>query len=268
MHLTEQEIQRIASRQPPEPRDAAVRAHLDTCPTCAAALSRAADAFGRDARILASLDVPVPQLTADALIARVRPSARHRAAPVVRKWVWTGIGGLIAAGVAGVMVGAPVQRLLLRTLDGWRKVPPAQQSASSDTGVSAVVLPPQPGRGVGFVAGSRVVVDFAVAQASGVVRVTFAPAARATLTERGGAATFVVTTDGVRVDNQSETASFDLELPASVQHAEIRVADAVVLRKSGDRIVTRAPRDSAGAYLVTLSEAQPGPTTRKSAPRP
>ncbi len=68
---------------------------------------------------------------------------------------------------------------------------------------------------------------------------------------------YSVEPDALWVLNGGSSANYDVSLPEDVESIAIHVADTVVFRKRGTRIVSSPARDGAGRYVVDMADLSP-----------
>ena len=68
-----------------------------------------------------------------------------------------------------------------------------------------------------------------------------------------GWATFTTDVDRLTIENRGSTADYEIELPHGAPWMEIGVGERRLLFKQGDRLVTNAPADARGRYILPLA---------------
>ncbi len=192
--------------------------------------------------LLSSIDHRVPAIRANNVIAR----ARRRAG-----WHVALIAASALLAVASVSTAAVRSGFVTRLVDGIRGArheAPARLKETSTADVNA-------SRGVAFVAGAQVDVDFRAPQTAGAVQVRWVDSGSVLLTQTGamGEAHYALTPTGVIVNNERSTASYTLVLPRSASRVRVRIAGREVAAKSGDVIACAGVRDAKDSCSVTLA---------------
>ena len=114
----------------------------------------------------------------------------------------------------------------------------------------AAPTPHAPASGLAFVPSGTIAVVFHEPQASGAIRIALGDTPSLRIAHAGGPATYVLTTEGVTVNNPGSGASYDITIPRSLARAEVRVGARLVFLKDGTQVVTLALRDTAGVYVI------------------
>ena len=236
MHLDVERIQRLLHGELDAAAERTARDHLAGCAECRASV---ADAEREDARVfglLGTLGSAVPAVSAGHVVARARADAAarwgRRAAVVALS--------LGAASVAYALPGSPV-REWVREVVRWVRGPAPQD-------------PVQDGpAGVAVEAGAAFRIVFTHEQARGVVTVMVVDRQDVAARRLGGAARFTSDEDRLVIDNAGAIADYEIELPQSTPWIELRVGGRRALLKDGDRVITDAPVDARGRYVVRLA---------------
>lgn len=196
--------------------------------------------------LLASIDHPVPPVDVHEVIMRARARSGWRSALLAAAAVL-----VVATAAAATVRSSFVARLLDRM-----HARPTSQSARAP---SAVAIGVAASRGIAFVPGGQVEVEFRAAQPSGELQVRWADASSVLLTQTGaeGDAHYALTPTGVIVDNARSAASYSLVLPRTVQRARVRIAGREVLAKNGETISCSGARDDGGICTIVLTAAGP-----------
>jgi len=196
--------------------------------------------------LLISIDHPVPAVDVNAVIMRARARSGWRSALLAAAAV------LVVATAATATVRSSLAHLLER-MHTARST--AQSTRTSGTAVNGAAA----SRGIAFVPGVQVDVEFRAVQPSGELQVRWADASSVLLTQTGaeGDAHYALTPTGVIVDNAGSAASYSLVLPRTVQRARVRIAGREVLAKSGETISCSGARDEKGICTIVLTAAGP-----------
>lgn len=238
MHLTDKELELLADGELRSPRRELARRHLGECALCAEALA------GREARnrevadLLLTVDHAPPVASSDFLVARATRAHRSQ---------WQAMAaGIAAVGVAVVGAAAAIPNSPLRVYLG--------RLARTTSATPAVLQSPQPSAtSVGFTPASVVNVTFASTQPSGQIAVTLSDSAVVRVAHRAGSASYVLTVDGVLVENGGSRASYEVTVPRAVASVHIRVGNRVIFARDDGHLSTVASPDGAGRYLIRFA---------------
>ena len=241
MHLDEERVQRLLDGELSEPVTREAREHLLACADCRERCADAERVSSDVDALLRSLDHP-----------RAHP---HPAIVLARRtgvpgWARLAAGIVLAAVVAGTAYAAPGSPLprLLKTLIG------ASSDGADPIAASTPAKPAQlsSSAGIAVPAGTRLVIDFAAAQGNGDVHVSLTD--RTVVTVRGprDAAAFTSADEHLMIDNRTDSATYEIDIPRSAPRVEIRVAGATVFLKVGDTI-TGAERQSDSRFVLSFS---------------
>lgn len=196
--------------------------------------------------LLTSIDRPVPGVDLNAVIMRARARTGWRSALLAAAVV------LVVATAAAATVRSSFVVHLLERMHAARST--AQSARTSSTVASDAAA----SRGIAFVPGVQVDVEFRAVQRSGELQVRWADASSVLLTQTGaeGDAHYALTPTGVIVDNAESAASYSLVLPRTVPRARVRIAGREVLAKNGDTISCNGARDDRGICTIVLTAAR------------
>lgn len=196
--------------------------------------------------LLASIDHPVPAIRANDVVMRARASSGWRSALIAATAVFA---------VASVAAASVHSSFVTHLLEQIRGTPSSAHAARASGEAAGAGL----SRGIAFVPGDRVEVEFRAAQPSGALQVRWVDAGSVLLTQTGaeGEAHYALTPMGVIVDNGRSTASYSLVLPRTVARARVRVAGREVLAKDADTISCGGTRDSNDLCTIVLTGAPP-----------
>jgi len=237
MHLEVEQIQRLLHGELDAPGQAAVRGHLAACADCRGQIEEAEREEELILGLLRQVDHASPAVHADALVARAR-----RGTPRWGRWAAGVLLALTAAGAAYAAPGSPlpvwVDRLVA-WVAGPAPVPPEPQPA-----------------GVAVQPGERFTIGFEAEQERGTVAVSLTDGATVVARRLAGSATFTTGVDHLAIANGGSSADYEIELPRSAPWVEIRIGARRLLLKEGPRVITDAPVDARGRYLVPLTSAR------------
>ena len=250
MHLDAEQVQRLLHGELAPQAAAAARTHLDACPDCLTSVRAAEQEESEVMDLLRELDHPVPRVSATDIVARSR---EHR---LGRRWSRLAAAimlALVGAGAAYALPGSPVPGMLRRAVERLsgreQRVAPAPEArAPGNDDIS---------QGIAVAPGARFVIAFAARQPDGVAIVSLADSADVTVRANGGEATFASELDRLSIGNEGSSAVFRIHIPRSAPRVEILVGGRRALLKDGARVVTDAPRDAEGRYLLSLSAGGP-----------
>jgi hypothetical protein len=233
MHVEVEEVQRLLHGELEGPRRIALERHLAGCAECREQVEEARREEEWVFTRLARLDTVAPAVDPARLARRGRSLVWGRRAAVV-------LLTLAGAGAAYAMPGSP--------LPGWMKRVAAWVAGSA---APPRALPAT--AGIAVSPGDRLSIEFATNQAEGsaaTVWLTDGPAVVARALN--GTATFTTDVDRLVIGNHGSTANYEIELPRTAKWVEIRVGQRRLLLKQGALVVTEAPADDQGRYLVSL----------------
>ncbi|HJU90807.1 MAG TPA: zf-HC2 domain-containing protein [Gemmatimonadaceae bacterium] len=244
MHLDAEQVQRLLHGELAPSAAARARAHLDSCAECLTRVSEAEHEETEVLDLLRALDHPVPRVSAASVL------ARSRAHDSGRRWSRLAAGvvlALVGAGAAYALPGSPVPDMLRRAV-GWvggrePRVTPAPETLPTEAVEQGIAVAP----------GARFVIAFAAPQPDGVAIVSLADSANVTVRASGGEATFASAIDRLAIGNEGSTAVFRIQIPRRAPHVEILIGGRRAFVKDAARVITDAPRDADGRYLLSLS---------------
>jgi hypothetical protein len=249
VHLDIGQVQRLLHHELAAGDDAAARAHLEECAECAAKVSDAEREESHVLDLLRQLDHPVPLARPLDIMVQARERGRARRLGRLAAAVALALAG---AGAAYALPGSPVPAMLRRAV-GWisrsarvEAPPPPPTSTGEDVTQGIAVAP-----------GPRFLISFAAHQADGVAIVSLVDSAQVVVRANGGTATFASEIDRLAIDNGGSSADFRIQIPRGAPRVEIMVGGRRAFVTESARVLTDAPRDSAGHYLISLSP--PGP---------
>ena len=193
--------------------------------------------------LLASLDHPVPPVSATAIaaLAETRARARTNRRQTALRWA-------AAVLLAVATPGSPVLRWLtalvapLRGTGDRPATTPAAQGDGHTRETAGIAVPP----------GNRFTVLFAADPVGGVVLVSFGEREEVLVQARPGAARFTTEPEGLRIEARSAVDTFAIEIPRTAARVEIRAGGTRLLVAERGRIVPARASDSLGRYRVSL----------------
>ncbi len=233
MHLEVEQIQRLLHGELDAPGGAAGRGHLAACADCRGQVAEAEREEKVILGLLRQVDHPSPAVHAEALAARARRGSS--------RWLRWAAGVLLSLTVAGVAYAAPGSPLpvwLDRVVE-WVAGP---APAPGDPGPAGVAVEP----------GARFTIGFEAEQERGIAAVSLTDGSIVVARRLGGSAAFTSDVGHLAIANDGSTADYEIELPRSAPWVEIRIGANRVLLKDGSRVITDAPVDARGRYLVPL----------------
>jgi hypothetical protein len=195
--------------------------------------------------MLALIDHPVPRVNALDVIERARTRSDWRSALLAACALFA-VSSVAAATVHGTFVP--------RLLERMHRAPSRAHSVQV---APEATIAENASRGIAFVPGAQVEIEFRAAQRSGVVQVRWADGSSVLLTQTGaeGDAHYALTPTGVIVENERSVASYTLVLPRALSRARVRVAGREVLSKNGETVSCGGARDDRGICTIALGEA-------------
>lgn len=239
MHLEVEQIQRLLHGELDATGRDAARGHLASCSVCREQLAEAEQEETLILRLLRQLDHAPPAVQADALIARAR-----RGTPRWARWAAGVLLSIAVAGVAYAAPGSPLPAWVARVV-GWVAGP---RPAPAEPGAAGVVVEP----------GERFTIVFEADQEQGSVAVSLTDGASVVVRRLGGSATFTSGVDHLSIANGGSTADYEIELPRGAPWVEIRLGARRLLFKDGPRVITNAPVDARGRYVLALTVPREG----------
>lgn len=192
--------------------------------------------------LLSSIDHPAPSIFANDIIRRARSRSGWRSALLAAAAVLA-----VATAATATVRGSFITHLLGR-MRGDR---PAQRAQSSSNVATQAAL----ARGIAFIPGARLEVDFRVAQQAGALQVRWADASSVLLTQTGakGEAHYALTPTGVLVDNERSNASYSLVLPRSIDRVHVRLAGRELFAKESEVIRCIGNREASDVCTIMLT---------------
>ena len=243
VHPTESDLQALADDELDAIRQRLVLRHVETCPACADRLRGLARQDRAIADSLRLLDHPAPELSVATVVARARSRPALR-----RPLMAAGLSALFAAAAAAAVIpGSPLNLYLGRVVGGWREAPPTVSPRPAQPDL------PQP-RGVAFVPGPEVEVVFRRAQSGGEIRLSLGESSTVRITGTDPAAAYSLDPARVTVDNQSSDGIYEIVVPRTLRHAQVRVDGRVVFERTDETVLTESSPDGQGWYRLPFRE--------------
>jgi hypothetical protein len=194
--------------------------------------------------LLASLDEEPPSISVDTVITRAR-AARRAGAPALR-WAAAIALALVAAGVAYAAPRGAVAEWLERL--------------GSIVGIrSDDVVVPVPGSdpaGVALDASGEVILRFDPPGLAGHARVSLTDGDEVVVRSASGSTRFISEPERLVVQHPSSD-TMDIQIPRTAIRVRIDIGSATVLFKDGSQVVTAAPSDGLGGWLLALNSGSP-----------
>ena len=240
MHLDEERLQRLlhGEREGFDRREA--EAHLRECPVCRERLAAAEHDQAEIFALLRRLDHPTPALNAEVLAAKAR-AARH----TWGSWAAAVLLFLGIAGAAAALPGSPVRRWIQTAA---ARIGGAERPVSSEPRGST-----EQAAGIAAVPGREFVVSFNSPEQGSHARVSLTDGAEVVVRAPSGAASFTSDAERLVVDNHGSGATYEIEIPRTAPHVEIRVGGNRIFLKEGSRVVTKTPAEDGQHYLLPLA---------------
>ena len=249
MHLDDEQIQRVLHGELAPPAKEALSRHLQECLHCQAQLEEAARDEEWIFGLLRQADHATPVLDAET----VAIQAQDEVGGWGRRVAGILLAVAAAGGIAYALPGSPL-RAWVESVAKWIEGPaPPSLPAPPEK------RPPTPPAtsGIAVAPGERFVVHFADTQAEGTVRVSLTDGPDVIARVLGGAPAFTTGAGRLTIENQGSTADFEIDLPRDAPWVEILIGKHRLLLKEGARIVTDAPADAGGRYLLPLGAPPP-----------
>jgi len=226
MHLDDERVQRLVHGELTTDADSAARTHLASCADCARRADQARLEEQQLTALLRHLDGdPPPHVSAHEILARARTRRTRRGTRARR--AATILLALGVSGAAYAAAGAPIPAWLAGLVD---------RLAGSASSPAFLPSAPDPDAGIAVVPGVALTIEFALAQARGVARITLTDEPEVVVRASGGAAAYTSDLDRLVIDNAGAAADFYIEVPRAAPRIEIRVAGTRIFLKDGTRI--------------------------------
>jgi hypothetical protein len=269
MHIEDEQIQRILHGELRAPAREEVHRHLTGCAQCRFRLAEAEreeqwifDLLRRTDHTAPAVDPEILAAIGDVNRAEKRARVRAVAAPswgiaIVRGgWLQWAAGVALAVAVAGAAYtapGSPVPAWVDRVAE-WMRSPAPQAPSPVTPGKPETETPSPPvTAGIAVAPRDRFTIRFAGWQSRGLARVALTNESNISARALNAAATFTTGANRLTIDNSGSTADYEIDLPHDAPWVEILVGERRLFLKEGQRLVTGAPTDAEGCYLVSLS---------------
>jgi hypothetical protein len=149
--------------------------------------------------------------------------------------------GVAVVGAAAAMPNSPLRVYLTRLARMESAAPVVQQS-------------PEPNASsVAFAPASVVNVIFTSTQPSGEIEVTRGDSAVVRVAHRAGNVSYLLTADGVLIDNGGSRASYEVTVPRAAASVHIRVGSHVIFTQDGGHLWTFTSPNREGRYLIRFA---------------
>ena len=242
MHLEDEQIQRLLHGELDRAAEGAARAHLGACADCRGQLADAEREEERIFGLLRRVDHAAPAVDLQTLAARARGEAARRV-----RWAAGVALALAAAGAAYAAPGSPVPGWVDR-LGEWIAGPaprggPTVETPATEPGAAGIAVEPS----------ERFTIVFGTEQTRGIAAVSLIDGSNIVARRLNGSATFTTDIDYLTIEDGGSTADYEIELPRNAPWVQIRAGGRRLLLKDGPRVITDAPVDARGRYLLPLS---------------
>jgi len=202
--------------------------------------------------LLASLDHPVPSISATAIaaLAETRALAEAGRRRTALRWAAAVLLTVGAAGVAVAAPGSPILRwvrALVEHVSGRGGHPTATPAAQGGEQTGMVGM-----AGIAVLPGDGFTISFTAVPAGGVALVSFGEREEILVQARPGAARFTTEPDRLRIEARSAADTFAIEIPRGAARVEIRAGGAGLLVAERGRVFPARAPDSLGRYQVSL----------------
>jgi len=246
MHLSDEQLQRFLHGELSPDTARAVNMHAEACSECHPRLEAARLEDVDIDLLLTTLDHPEKgTTTASAIRARVRRARRQ--------WMQRVAAIALLVGAGGVAWAAPrsalprfVRAVLASLQPGVKRASPRAQPAMSAPAVAGISVTP----------GADLVLQFTVAQSEGDVRVSLVDGADVMVRAPVAAASFTSTDGRVVIDNTGSRADFEIDIPRSAPHVEIRIGSRPVFVKRGPSISAPDAVERESTYAIGLASSR------------
>jgi anti-sigma factor RsiW len=246
MHLNDEQIQRLMHGELAASSQDAIARHAAECPACAQALAQARREEAAIFDLLEHVDHETPMVHAASFATPARPRSST--------WTRWAAGIVVATALAGgayAIPGSPLPELVKRLaalMTGERPEPPANGDVSTPAAPAT--------SGIAVPAGERLLIEFASAQDSGAVTVSFTDDTLVRVRVLGGSAAFTTDAGRLEIANTGSSADYEIDIPRSAPWVEIRVVSASRLQKDGEKILSASPADAHGRHRLSLAAAK------------
>lgn len=243
MHLTDEQIERLADGQAAEPVRLTLEQHLASCAGCggrvAAARQQAVEVTAR----LWLVDHPVPPVSVETVIRLARKS---QAGP--GRWA---AAILLSVGLAGAAYATPGSPLpgWVEAVAGWIRSEPRDSKDLPLPPPAPVPLP----AGIAVVPGEDLIILFQPGVAAGGARAVLTDGKEVVVRTINGDAGFTAGAGRLVIAVRSDTTSFEVQIPRAAPRIEILIDGHRVLLKVRDRITTDIVPAHDGSYRLSFN---------------
>lgn len=240
MHLQDEQIQRLLHGELEPAVEARGRAHLVDCSECRWRVEEAEREERLVLKHLRRLDHAPPEVDVKVLAARAgRPRLDYR-------WVAGIVLVLSAAGAAYAVPGSPVPALVDRMAE-WigasaRSAPPVE-APREEPGSAGIAIAP----------GERFTLLILSGEDGVLATVALTDGSDIVARSLNGPASFTTGIDRLTIATGSAGTRLAIELPRVAPWIEIRSGGERLLLKDGDRILTSAPVDDEGRWIIEFN---------------
>lgn len=239
MHLDQEQVQRLIHGELVPATSASVRAHVAACFDCRSRVAEAEQEERTVHALLEHLDHETPAVSIESVIERGRTRDNS--------WSRWAAGILLAFGGVGVAYAIP--GLPLR---GW--VDSIVRSVSQRDEASLTVPAPTAAAAISGIVidpGEELAIVF-VERVEGYARVMLTDDREVAVRALNGTATFTSDIDRLLIDDVSAT-GFEIRIPRAARRVEILIGSDRVFVSDGSRVISEAPADTTGVYIVPLT---------------
>ena len=199
--------------------------------------------------LLASLDHPVPSISATEIAALAETQARAEAGRRRMALRWAA-AVLLTVGAAGVAVAAPGSPILRWVAALVGHMSGSDRPATTPAGQGGGQLREM--AGIAVAPGDSFTISFAAVPAGGVALVSFGEREEILVQARPGAARFTTEPDRLRIEARSAADTFAIEIPRTAARVEVRAGGTRLLVAELGRVFPALAPDRLGRYQVSL----------------
>lgn len=245
MHLDDERLQRLLHGELDRPQERAARNHLADCDECSRRLAALESEEAKVGALLTQLDRPSPRIGA-ATVARLASTRRPR------NWQWAA-GIALAVGIAGVAYAIPGSPLP-DWVDSFVRWAGGRPSSSTETA-------PAPGlavSGLSVAPGKTLQIRFDSADPSDLALVALTDGGEVQIRAPRGSASFTAGENAILVHPTGDAShgeagvTYEIQIPRSAPHLEIRVGSDRIFLKDGTRIIAPAASPGSDPYRLRL----------------
>ena len=245
MHLDDERLQRLLHGELDRPESGAARNHLADCSECSRRLAAMESEEAAVGALLAQLDRPSPRIEA-ATVVRLASTRRPRT------WQWAA-GFALAVGIAGVAYAIPGSPLpdWVDSIVRWAG---GRRSSSTETAPE-----PDPASGLSVAPGRTFQIRFDSADPNDLVLVALTDGSEVQIRTPRGSASFTAAENAILVHPTGDAApaeagvTYEIQIPRSAPHIEIRVGSDRIFLKDGARIIAPAASSDSGPFRLRLT---------------